>query len=68
MFSVSGIFFQVLSFGQSLSILNSLYHVPTICYFIIIFVFTKFATRERKNKGIAKEVDQKEKSKEVSTG
>lgn len=47
-FSVSGIFFQVLSLSHSVSILRSLYFTPLLAYLLAIGIFTKFATRDSK--------------------
>ena len=49
-FSVSGIFFQVLSLSQSMQILHSLYYSPLIIYITVIVVFTKLGTKSKKKR------------------
>jgi len=44
-FTISGIFFQVLSLKQSLNILKGLNFSPFIFYFLVYVVFTFGATR-----------------------
>lgn len=49
-FTVSGIFFQVLSLSQSIRILKGLHFMPLIFYGVVYIVFTVGATREGKQK------------------
>lgn len=44
-FSVSGVFFQVLSLSQSFEILKKIYFLPFLFYFFVYVVFTFGATR-----------------------
>ena len=55
LFTVNGVFFQVLSFGQSLYIMSASYFIPQLMVMIPIMFFKMFGTRSRRIKKETKE-------------
>jgi hypothetical protein len=49
-FTVSGLFFQILSLKQGILILKTIYFAPFLAYALVYVVFTFGATREKKPK------------------
>ena len=49
-FTVNGIYFQVLEFEQSLKILSALHYIPPLFIILPTIFFTFFGTREKKIK------------------
>lgn len=55
LFTVNGVYFQVLSLRQGLKIMSSMYYIPTIALFGLIIVFTYLPGGKGKKKPVKNE-------------